>query len=155
MTSATVSIVDYDDSHHDDFRRLNLEWIERYFWVEEVDRRILDNPHDEIIAPGGHILVARSGDSTLGVCALIAEEDGSFQLAKMAVTPEAQGRGIGRKLGEAAIAKARAAGASRVELYSNTVMAPAIGLYRALGFVEVPHTEAEHERSNIRMSLTL
>jgi GNAT superfamily N-acetyltransferase len=91
----------------------------------------------------------------VGACALIRGDDGSVELAKMAVDAAARGRGIGRALGEAAIARARALGATRVELLSNTVLAPAIALYRALGFVEAPMHDTEYERANIRMVLDL
>jgi GNAT superfamily N-acetyltransferase len=116
---------------------------------------MLDDPDSEIIERGGHIFVAVDDDHVVGVCSLVPASIGSFQLAKMAVSPEARGRGIGRLLGNAAIDRARNVGASTVELYSNTVLAPAIRLYESLGFVEVPLEGAEHVRSNIRMVLKL
>jgi ribosomal protein S18 acetylase RimI-like enzyme len=71
------------------------------------------------------------------------------------VSPASRGKGTGRRLAEAAVARARAMGAERVELFSNTVLEPAISLYRSLGFVEVSLDNAEHMRSNIRMVLRL
>ncbi|HEX2716632.1 MAG TPA: hypothetical protein VHM67_03070 [Gemmatimonadaceae bacterium] len=50
---------------------------------------------------------------------------------------------------------ARSLGASQVELYSNTVLKPAISLYRSLGFVEVPLPHNDFERANIKMVLSL
>ncbi|MCU0634262.1 MAG: hypothetical protein MUE41_05270 [Gemmatimonadaceae bacterium] len=41
--------------------------------------------------------------------------------------------------------------AARIALLSNTVLAPAIALYRSLGFVEVPLPDTEYARANIRM----
>lgn len=73
----------------------------------------------------------------------------------MAVAEWARGRGVGRLLGEAAVAAARAAGAPRVDLLSNTVLGPAIALYRALGFVEVPLPPTPYARANIKMVLDL
>ena len=153
--SGAVRIVDYEPRHRDHFRALNLAWITEYFAVEEPDRWQLDDPESHILRGGGHIFMAESGDEVLGTCALISEPDGSFELAKMAVVPSARRRGVGRALAEAAIEKARALGASRVELMSNTVLEPAIRLYHSLGFVDVPMTPTDYRRANIKMTLEL
>lgn len=157
-----MRIVAYDPAsaaHRDAYRSLNLAWIERHFAVEERDRRELDDPGTHVLAPGGRIFIAESDDPAgarvLGTCALLREHDDTFELAKMAVDEAARGRGVGRALGEAAVAAAREAGAARVTLLSNTALAPAIALYRALGFVEVPLPATEYARANIGMVLEL
>ncbi len=147
--------MDYEARHRRAFRDLNLEWIEACFTVETADRKALDDPEGAILRPGGHILMAEAGDRIVGTCALIRLGPHAFELAKMAVSPAARGRGIGRLLGQAAIERARASGARRVELLSNTVLAPAIALYRKLGFVEAPLGATEYRRANIRMVLEL
>ena len=86
---------------------------------------------------------------------MIPALDGVYELVKMAVAREARGRGVGRAFGEAVIVKARSLRAPRVELLSNTVLTPAIGLYHALGFVEVPRPATDYARANIKMVLTL
>ena len=74
----------------------------------------------------------------------------------MGVDPEYQGRQIGKKLGIAAIDKARELGAVRLFLLSNRKLKPAIALYRALGFKEVSIPEETHYmRSDIQMELEL
>lgn len=160
--AAPVRIVPYvpgRPAHRDAYRALNLAWIEAHFTVEARDRRELDDPEGHILAAGGHILMAEadgpSGIDVLGTCALLLEPDGAFELAKMAVHEAARGRGVGRALGAAAIHTARAAGAPRLDLLSNTVLGPAIGLYRALGFVEVPLPASDYARANIKMMLDL
>ncbi|MSR07717.1 MAG: N-acetyltransferase [Gemmatimonadetes bacterium] len=157
-TQTTIRVVPYvpgDPTHRSAFRALNMAWIEEYFAVEGRDRIELDDPERHILATGGHIFVAEDGTTVLGVVALIPEHDGAWELVKMAVAREARGRGVGRALGEAMIAKARSLGASRVELLSNTVLTPAISLYRALGFVQVPLPATDYARANIKMVLTL
>jgi ribosomal protein S18 acetylase RimI-like enzyme len=151
---ATLEIVPCTPAHYEVFRRLNYEWIDRYFGVETVDREMLDAPQ-AILDHGGHILVALIGGHPVGVCALVPEGEGTFELAKMAVDGDVRGRGIGWALGQGAIATARAAGASRLVLQSNTVLAPAIALYRKLGFVEVHDAPSLYARSNIHMELRL
>jgi GNAT superfamily N-acetyltransferase len=164
-TSAAVRIVPFDPArpdHHAAFRDLNLAWIEAHFTLEARDRHELDDPQGHILAAGGQIFMAEvdggagpGAGEVLGTCALLAEPDGACELAKMAVSETARGRGVGRALGEAAVAAARALGAPRIDLLSNTVLAPAIALYRALGFVEVPLPPSDYARANIKMVLAL
>jgi GNAT superfamily N-acetyltransferase len=157
-----VRVVAYSSTRHDHrtvFRDLNLAWIEAHFVVEPRDRHELDDPEGHILAAGGQVFIAEAdgphGTEVLGTCALLTEADGACELAKMAVRATARGRGVGRALGESAIAAARARGAPRIDLLSNTVLTPAIALYRALGFVEAPLPATEYARANIKMTLDL
>jgi GNAT superfamily N-acetyltransferase len=153
--AASVDILPYEPAHQAAFRDLNHEWITRYFALEDLDRRMLDDPEGYILAPGGYIFMARHAGELVGTCALIYEHAGVYELAKMAVTPRAQGLGIGWLLGQAAIDKARAIGAHEIELLSNRKLAPALALYRKLGFVEAPLPASEYQRADIRMVLPL
>ena len=150
-----VAIIEFLPEHADAFRELNLIWIEEGFSVEESDSTVLGDPQGEIIDRGGFIFVATCDDEIAGVCALMKTGPRLFQLAKMAVSPAIRGRGIGRQLAHAAIDRARAEGAFAVELFTNTVLTPAMGLYVSLGFKPVPLEGAVHTRSNIRMMLEL
>ena len=150
-----VRIVEYTARHRERFRELNLAWITEHFRVEDADRRALDDPEGYILGHGGHIFMAEVDGQVVGGCALLRNEDGTFELAKMAVDPSMRGRGVGRALGKAAIERARALGARHLELLSNTRLTPAITLYRSLGFVEVPLPANDYERANIKMVLEL
>jgi GNAT superfamily N-acetyltransferase len=155
QTRHDLRVVDYKPHHHESFRALNLAWITKYFAVEDADRKALDDPESNILQPGGAIFMAEVDGESVGTCALMKCPDGAYELAKMAVAPAAQGRGVGRALGEAAITRARALGAPRVELLSNTILEPALALYRSLGFVEVPLPKTDYRRANIKMVLEL
>ena len=150
-----VEVVPYEAKHHDAFRRLNEAWISRYFRIEEADTRVLEAPKEKILDTGGHILVAVRDGEPIGVCALLRVDDSTFELAKMAVAEHARGLGAGYLLGEAAKVKAREAGASRLILESNTILTPAITLYRKLGFTEFTGVPSEYDRCNIHMELAL
>jgi GNAT superfamily N-acetyltransferase len=150
-----VEIVDYSPNFHKDFKRLNCEWIEKYFKLEEVDYQSLNHPDAKILKPGGHIYVAVSKGEVVGTCALIKIDDGIYELAKMAVTEKAQGRGIGWLLGQAAIHKASELGAKAIVLESNTRLEPAINLYQKLGFQKSVGKPSLYQRCNIRMELRL
>jgi GNAT superfamily N-acetyltransferase len=129
-----VEIVTYRPEYAGDFDRLNRAWLEQYFTVEPLDEAYLGDPEGRILQPGGEIFFAVEAGRVVGTCAAIPQGDGSFELAKLAVTPEAQGRGIGRTLALAVIAFARARGAMRVVLTSNSALGPALRLYESLGF---------------------
>jgi GNAT superfamily N-acetyltransferase len=150
-----VRLVHYESRHRDAFRDLNVAWISRYFAIEDVDLKVLNDPEGSIVAPGGAILMAEMGNEIVGTVALIRVAPDGFELAKMAVTPDAQGHGVGFLLGQAAIDRGRQLGARYIELLSNTSLAPALHLYRKLGFVEVPLGDTEYHRADIRMILRL
>ena len=152
---AETDIVDYSAEHGEVFRDLNLEWIERYFEVEDSDRESLDDPQHHILDPGGAIVMACHHGNVVGTCALIKMDDERYELAKMAVSEAARGKGIGWLLGRAIIERARDLGATTVYLESNTMLTPAIGLYRKLGFKRVTGPPSPYHRCNIQMELEL
>lgn len=153
--SDRVQIEDFRDPDAADFLRLNMDWIERHFEVEEKDLLWLREPRRRILDPGGHIFMARLDDEAIGTVALIPMEGGGFELAKMAVAPRAQGLGIGERLGRAALEWARHRGAPRVFLESNRTLTPALSLYRKLGFREVVGPPSPYARADIQMQLDL
>ncbi|MBB4801842.1 DNA-binding MarR family transcriptional regulator/N-acetylglutamate synthase-like GNAT family acetyltransferase [Flavobacterium nitrogenifigens] len=155
--SKNVKIVEYDSKYKDAFKALNVEWISTYFEMEESDYKALDNPEDYIINKGGKILVALYENEPVGVCALIKSNvaDYDFEMAKMAVSPKAQGKSIGWLLGKAIADKAKELGAKKIYLESNTILKPAINLYYKLGFEKVFGLETPYKRCNIQMELIL
>ena len=155
--SSSVRIIAYEPKYRKTFKELNEAWIRQYFKMEEMDHTVLDHPKEYILDKGGHIAIALYKDEPVGVCALIKMEHPTYdyELSKMGVSPLAQGKGIGWLLGKAIIDKARSLGAKSVYLESNTILTPAISLYRKLGFVKVPSQPTAYERCNIQMELKL
>jgi len=152
-----VTIVNYQPAYQQAFKKLNEEWINTWFKMEEADHKALDNPKGFILDKGGYILVALYEGEPVGFCALIKMNDPhyDFELAKMAVSPRVQGKNIGWLLGNAVIEKAKSLGAHKIYLESNTVLKPAINLYHKLGFKKVAGHPTPYERSNIQMELKL
>jgi ribosomal protein S18 acetylase RimI-like enzyme len=151
-----ITIGGWDPRYRDDFVRLNEAWIERYFVMEDADRKYLHHPEKTIIDPGGDIIFLLLGDHVVGTCALIPCGDGVFELAKMAVAGNERGKGLGNTLIEAVIERARALGATKIFLLSNTRLEAAISLYEKYGFKTVrlgPHPD--YERVDIEMELAL
>jgi len=150
-----VQVIDYNPEHKCIFKQLNEEWIRQYFKMEESDYKALDHPDEYIIAQGGHIFMAVYEGEVVGTCAIIKMNGKKFELAKMAVSPRAQGKSIGFLLGQACINKAKELGAETVYLESNTLLKPAINLYLKLGFQKITGPPSPYERSNIQMELAL
>ena len=88
--TADVSILDYRPELAPDFERLNREWLEALFRVEDIDAQVFADPDRHIIEPGGQILFARLGDEIVGTVALRHEGGGRYELTKMAVTRSAE-----------------------------------------------------------------
>lgn len=150
-------IVTYDPKYKKSFKELNIEWISAYFEIEPADVKALDHCEEYIINKGGEIFSAILNEEVLGVCALIKSNDNYFdyELAKMAVSPKAQGMGIGFLLAETAIKWASEKGASKIYLESNTKLQPAIKLYEKLGFKEVTGIPSPYSRVDIQMLLDI
>lgn len=93
--------------------------------------------------------VAEAGGVLLGCVTLcppespwreIARDDeGEFRM--LAVSPDAQGRGVGRVLVEAVLDRFRADGASAVAMSSLRTMTSAHRLYARLGFTRLPERD--------------
>jgi putative acetyltransferase len=151
-----MRVVTYREELRAAFEQLNRDWIESYFVLEDADRAIFADPVGKVLVPGGQIFFVVEGDAVLGTCAVLRHSSTDVEIAKMAVAPAARGRGLGDRLMEASIEFARETGANRVIIVSNTVLAPAIRLYRKHGFVEVPlESDRRYQRANIRMEREL
>jgi putative acetyltransferase len=151
-----ASVVTYRDRWRGEFERLNREWIETFFTLEDADRDTFRDPAGRIIAPGGQIFFVIEDERVVATCAVIRHQPAVHEIAKMAVSPEARGRGYGDLLMEAALAFSRATGADRVVIVSNTRLAPAIRLYQKHGFVPVPLDPAQrYVRADIQLERVL
>jgi DNA-binding MarR family transcriptional regulator/ribosomal protein S18 acetylase RimI-like enzyme len=119
-----------------DFARINRQWIETMYALEPVDEAQLADPRGEIIDPGGDILFVEDPEFGIaGTCGLLKTAPDEFELIKMAVLPEARGRGAGEFLLRATIERAFALGAERLFLLTNSKSRAAIRLYERNGFV--------------------
>ena len=158
MSSAGhIEIVDYDPRWRADFARLNLEWLERWFTVEPIDREVLGDPDTHLLAGGGRILFAVDADGrAVGTVALRHDGDGVYELTKMAVEPEMRGRGAGRALMEHALAAYRELGGRELYLESSSRLAPALALYESAGFVHhpAPRPGSHYARADVHMVWT-
>jgi ribosomal protein S18 acetylase RimI-like enzyme len=151
-----ASLHTYRPEWREAFERLNREWIETWFTLEDADRETFRDPVGKILAPGGQIFFVVDEGRVLGTCAVMRHEPEVHEIAKMAVAPEARGRGYGDLLMEAAVEFSRRTGARRVVIVSNTRLAPAIRLYEKHGFIRVPLApDEQYARADIRLEREL
>jgi ribosomal protein S18 acetylase RimI-like enzyme len=154
-TNNTVEIIPYSPDLKGHIKTLNIEWLQKYFRVEEKDELVLSNPQEEIIDKGGMIFYAKYNDEILGTVSLMKIDDATFELSKMAVSYKAQGLGIGNKLLVHSVAVAEGNNIKKLLLYSNRILLPALHLYEKFGFVEVPLEDVSYERADIKMEKTI
>ena len=155
--ASAATLRDFRPGDQPIFRQLNEEWISRYFKLEPADLKALDHPEEYILTPGGCILFAEMNGQVVGTCALIKMADGnSYELAKMAVSPAAQGRQLGYLLGQAAVQRVRDLSGTRVYLETNSTLGPALALYRKLGFQHLAAPNpSPYARADVQMELLL
>lgn len=153
-----IRIVEFAPRWRDDFARLNLEWLERWFTVEPVDREVLSNPEAHVLANGGRIVFAIARDPggderAVGTVALVHEGDGVYELSKMVVAPSMRGSGVGRLLMQAALDLFRRLQGRELFLESSSKLGPAIALYESVGFVHhpAPRPGSHYARADIYM----
>ncbi|MEI9977024.1 MAG: GNAT family N-acetyltransferase [Ignavibacteriota bacterium] len=140
------------------FRTLNEQWIKTYFRVEAKDEATFADPQSTIIEQGGQIFIADLAGESVGCCALLRMSPDEFEVAKMAVSPDYQGKGIGRRLLQAAIDEARRMGMRRLYLETNHQLRNAIGLYESLGFRHLDPSAvapSAYDRADVYMEMML
>lgn len=147
----TVEIIPFSEDLKEHIKRLNFEWLQKYFRVEVQDEIVLSNPQEEIIDKGGMIFYAKYNNEILGTASLMKIDDITFELSKMGVSNKAQSLGIGNKLIEHCLAVAEENNIKKLLLYSNRILLPAIHLYEKFGFIEVPLGNVNYERADIKM----
>ena len=66
-----IEVIEYNEVYHPDFRKLNLEWLDKYNLTESHDLMVLDNPTAAILDRGGFIWLAKAGNEIVGSAALM------------------------------------------------------------------------------------
>ena len=147
-----VGIVDFEPTLAGHFDRLNSEWLDTLFTVEDIDARVLGDPQRYVIAAAGHILFARAAGEIVGAVALKHAGSRRYELTKMAVTATARGMGAGRLLGLAAVDRYRELGGTCLFLESHSSLLPALVLYESLGFRHcLRSAPSEYARADVYM----
>jgi DNA-binding MarR family transcriptional regulator/ribosomal protein S18 acetylase RimI-like enzyme len=151
-----VEIVRYQSEYKNIFKEINLEWLNKYFEVEEEDTRALEDPESYYIKNGGEIFFAIMDNNVAGTCAVKKINRKLFELSKMAVSELYQGKQIGKKLALTAIGFAYEKGAHKINLETSPKLKAAINLYKKLGFEILPEMyPTNYKRTLFEMELKL
>ena len=153
--SQMIEIIDYSGEYANDFRALNLEWLDKYNLTESHDLEVINHPKESILDRGGYIFLAKEGEKIIGTAGIANEGDSVYELVKMTVAPAFRGRGISKMLIEKCLEKARELKAKKVFLYSNSQLQTAISLYKKYGFVHVDASNSPLVTADIKMEMTL
>ncbi|RDS82896.1 GNAT family N-acetyltransferase [Dyella monticola] len=153
IEASPVEVVPYAPELREHFHRLNAQWLERYFRIEEIDGVVMSDPERYILQPGGAIFFARLGEDIIGTCALLQESPGVFELTKMGVDETFRGLGAGKRLLDACIAEFHRREGHTLFLESNSVLRPALRMYEKAGFVLQPSIRpgSHYERADVYM----
>ena len=88
--------------------------------------------------PSGRLLLAIDGDRPIGCVGLRDLGEGACEMKRLYVAEGGRGQGLGRRLVETIIEKAKQAGYTRMRLDTTPDMTTAQELYRSIGFVPAP-----------------
>jgi GNAT superfamily N-acetyltransferase len=151
-----IKIVPFTSEHAKAFKELNTAWLEKYFFVEAKDTSLLENSKENIVDKGGYIFMALYDSTPVGCFSFIPLSKNTYELGKMAVSDDYQGKKIGQHLMNFAIDFAKQYNWDKIVLYSSTKLPTALYIYRKYGFVEVDlENDLPYTRSDIKMELTL
>ena len=107
-------------------------------------RPMIDD-HAARVAAGEHYVLIEDG-RIVAVITLTSGQPGALHIFNIAVDPQAQGRGLLRRLLAFAEVEARARALNLLTLYTNIAMVRNRAIYGHLGFVEMHEEDAQGYR---------
>ena len=153
-----VKIIEYTPEFNACYKKLNYEWLKKYFEIEPKDEKILSDPQKQIIEKNGFIFFAILDNKVIGTCTLCKTDETSYELTKMCVTEKYQGKGVGERLLDEAILKARTLHLKKIYLFTNHKLTTAFHLYMKKGFQVFNNHRAlcsDYKRVSIYMCLNI
>lgn len=101
------------------------------------------------------MLLAWDAEACIG-CVLVRPLEGATcELKRMYVRPTHRGHGIGRRLCDAALTRAREMGYQAMKLDSDPALSTALDLYRRLGFADTPRYNQDPDPATVYLARAL
>ncbi|HEX6849279.1 MAG TPA: GNAT family N-acetyltransferase [Chitinophagaceae bacterium] len=150
-----IEIIEYDEKYHSDFKKMNLDYLDKYHLTESHDMLILDDPRGTVLEKDGFLWLAKAGDEIVGTVGLLNEGHGVFELIKMCVAESWRGKGISKLLMETCLQKVKELGGEKLFLFSNHQLQTALKLYEKYGFRNVEVKDSPFETADVKMELEL
>ncbi len=150
-----ITLIAYENKYQPDFKRLNLEWLEKDNLTESHDLEILDDPEGTVIAGGGCLFLAMDEEKVVGTAGLWKENEEEYELVKMGVDSAYRGLGISKILMDRCLEEARARKAKKIFLYSSSKLQTALKLYDKYGFHHVDPINSPFVTADVKMELSL
>jgi GrpB-like predicted nucleotidyltransferase (UPF0157 family)/GNAT superfamily N-acetyltransferase len=104
----------------------------------DLEAEIAAGPPLDLVPPDGVLLLARVGGSPAALGGVRHLDTEFAEVKSMFVCPEFRGAGLARRLLAELEAIARRRGCRAIRLDTSAYLTPAVGLYRAAGYHEVP-----------------
>lgn len=112
-------------------------------YVERIGREPMPMRMDHAVAiRDDEVWVLEDATSIVGVLHLAAEPD-HLLIVNVAVSPQRQGQGLGRRLLDHAEQRASQTGRTEVRLYTNERFVENLAIYRRRGYAETHRTPAQ------------
>jgi putative acetyltransferase len=157
-----------DQDKHFNFRKAgSSDRLEIYTLVEKVlagyglvmdpggtDKDLTDLDESYFNNKGWFEVIENPEKKIIGSYGLFKIDNDSCELRKMYLYPEYQGKGLGKKMMNNAVFKAKELGYKEIILETNKLLISAIGLYKKYGFEEFNSSHLS-ERCNLAMRLKL
>lgn len=145
-----MKIIEYQSKYKEDFIRLNTAWIEKYFKMEQEDYDILYHA-DELLQKGAMIYFAVEEETVIATCMVVPLHDSDWEICKLATAQNHQGHGTGNAIFKACMEYAIHHGAKRLVIVSNSMLKPAMRIYKKYGFREIPVDKTHnYQRADIQ-----
>lgn len=105
---------------------------------QDFDTELATLPGRYAKEQNGALLLAGDVNAAIGCVALRQFNDTTCEMKRLYVSPEGRGYGLGKRLAETIVDKARQLGYARMVLDTTPNQAAAVTMYRQMGFTDIP-----------------